>query len=211
MQCCSCLAAGRNRTKSMTTLLMFERKQTYIDATSLECIYHIYPMLASPSSASSRSHTTSRSRVSGLDPFDWPSSIPFSSSPFPERFVDRKLVFSSSSCRPFPLPRRRRRGKPGVSRRSPRTLTRQSAGQSAKALRRELQAHGTRENGWTSSQGAQPWPSPPLSTMSATALQRLHCSASAGRSASSSSCPAARSLCLSAPTFMYVLKVLLKG
>ena len=143
--------------------------------------------------------------------FDWPSSIPFSSSPFPERFVDRKLVFSSSSCRPFPLPRRRRRGKPGVSRRSPRTLTRQSAGQSAKALRRELQAHGTRENGWTSSQGAQPWPSPPLSTMSATALQRLHCSASAGRSASSSSCPAARSLCLSAPTFMYVLKVLLKG
>ena len=124
---------------------------------------------------------------------------------------NRKLVFSSSSCRPFPLPRRRRRGKPGVSRRSPRTLTRQSAGQSAKALRRELQAHGTRENGWTSSQGAQPWPSPPLSTMSATALQRLHCSASAGRSASSSSCPAARSLCLSAPTFMYVLKVLLKG
>ena len=71
MQCCSCLAAGRNRTKSMTTLLMFERKQTYIDATSLECIYHIYPMLASPSSASSRSHTTSRSRVSGLDPFYW--------------------------------------------------------------------------------------------------------------------------------------------
>ena len=57
----------------MTTLLMFERKQTYIDATSLECIYHIYPMLASPSSASSRSHTTSRSRVSGLDPFDWVS------------------------------------------------------------------------------------------------------------------------------------------
>ena len=42
--------------------------------------------------------------------------------------------------------------------------------------------------------------------MSATALQGLPCSASVGRSASSSSCPAAPSLCPSAPTSMYVLK-----